>query len=77
MALIVLLALAALFQGPAPTVRGACNVRSVQVATADAQSQAVQAITSAFASCTSCPCQVRVRALAKVVADVSCWAASE
>ncbi len=67
MFLLIFLALVALLQGPA---HAACNVRSVQVATADAQSQAIQAITSAFASCMQCPCQVRVQSLAKVVADV-------
>jgi hypothetical protein len=51
-------------------VLGGCNVRSVSVATADAQSQAVQAITSAFAACTKCPCNVKVTSEAKIVAQV-------
>lgn len=53
-----------------PGVFGGCNVRLVQSATADAQTQAVNAITSAFAACTKCPCNVRVTSEAKVVAEV-------
>ncbi|KAL4541424.1 hypothetical protein Ndes2437B_g05787 [Nannochloris sp. 'desiccata'] len=57
-----------------PGVFGGCNVRLVQSATADAQTQAVNAITSAFAACTKCPCNVRVTSEAKVVAEASAGA---
>lgn len=50
--------------------QGGCNVRSVQVASSNATTQAVNAITSAFAACTKCPCNVKVTSEAKVVADV-------
>ena len=54
-----------------PFVQAGCNVRSVQTATADAQTAAVNAVTSAFAQCTQCPCQIKVRSEAKVVAEAS------
>lgn len=53
-----------------PGTLAGCNVRSVQVSTADAQNQAITAITEAFAACSKCPCQIKVQAQAKVVADV-------
>ena len=56
---------------PLPGTLAGCNVRSVQVSTADAQNQAIQAITQAFAACTKCPCQIKVQSQAKVVANVS------
>jgi len=48
-------------------VLGGCNVRLVQSATADAQTQAYNVITSAFAACAKCPCNVRVTSVSKVV----------
>ena len=52
-----------------PAVLGGCNLR-VDLTTTDAAQQAVSLITNAFAACTKCPCQIKVQAQARVVAEV-------
>lgn len=48
-----------------------CNVKVVQVDVADALNSIPSAITSAFAACAKCPCQIKVSAQATVISDAS------
>ena len=64
-ALLLLLLLAA-----APGAEAGCNAKSVTILTQDAAAQATVTVTSTFASCQTCPCNVKASAKVQVLAQV-------